>query len=288
MWGGLGPWLRFWQRVRDGLCAGGAGCAQRLVRRGRGAQQLVPGTGRVRNGCAQRLVCRGGGAQRLCLGGVHNGLKACGGGGGGALSAQSGVCATGVCAGGGVVRHGLCAVGVCATRCARAGAAVAGRWHVHKGLCGGVVRNGLLPVGVVRNGLCAQRVVRGGRCAQQVVRGGSCAQRVVRRGARPVPGRWHVHKGLCGGCARNGLCPGGGRGVRNGLCAGGGGGVCNGLCARGGAQQLVPGKGRVPQKKSHMSSSFRSPAPRQVCLKRRGPPLLPHIVLRNSRHQLTS
>ena len=231
MGGGLGPWLRFWQRVRDGLCAGGAGCAQRLVRRGGGAQQLVPGTGRVRNGCAQRLVCRGGGGATAVPGGCAQRLEGLWRGGRwGSVCAVRGV-RNGLCAGGGVVRHGLCAGGVCATRCARAGAAVAGRWHVHKGLCGGVVRNGLCPggwcaTGCARNGLCV-----GGGVRNRLSAGGSCAQRVVRRGARPVPGRWHVHKGLCGGCARNGLCPGGGRGVRNGLCAGGGG--------AGGVQRLV-------------------------------------------------
>ena len=102
--GGLGPWLRFWQRVRNGLCAGGAGCAQRLVRRGGGAQQLVPGTGRVRNGvCVLKGLCAGGGgAQRLVPGGCAQRLE-------------------GFWRGGGEV--GLClAVGGCAQRLVRGGA----------------------------------------------------------------------------------------------------------------------------------------------------------------------
>ena len=150
MWGGLGPWLRFWQRVRDGLCAGGAGCAQRLVRRGGGAQQLVPGTGRVRNGCAQRLVCRGGGATAV-PGGCAQRLEGLWRGGRwGSVCAVQGV-RNGLCAGGGV-RNGLCAGGGwCATGCV---------W-----------------------GVCAQRVVRGPArlwlAGGRACAGGLCAQRLV-------------------------------------------------------------------------------------------------------------
>ena len=215
-------------------------CAQRVVRRAKGcAQRVVRGSG-VRN-----ALCAGGGD--LCLaGGVC--ARACAEGGGRAQWLGSG--------------GGMVCAGGCAQRVVRGGARpVPGRWHVHKAglVCaqrrarrGGAQR-------VVRGGGGgAQRVARGGEvCATGCARG-ACAQRVG--GAAPVPGRWHVHKGLCGVCVRATACAREGGGVCA-LCAGGGRGVRNGLCARGGAQQLVPGKGRVPQKKSHMSSSFRSPRP---------------------------
>ena len=169
MWGGAWALVAFL-----------AACAQRLVR-GRGrvcATACAPG-GRCatacawHGACAQRCVCaqglvcrRGGGRNGLCLGGVRNGLKACGGGGGGgALSRSGGVCATacaGGCAGGCVrtgqrgVRNGLCADRVCATRCARAGGACA--WQV----------------------ACAQGLVRrGGGSATACAWQGACAAKEV-------------------------------------------------------------------------------------------------------------
>ena len=147
--GGPGPWLCFWQRVCNGLCAGGAGCAQRRVRWGAARSNSLSGavcTGRARSGvCARSTACVQAGG-RACAWQVACAQKGlCGGGvrrlvpGGGWGERATGLC-TGTGGGGGVRITG-CARGRGATGCGRGGRA-------HRGCAPGGGR--------------AQRVVRGG------------------------------------------------------------------------------------------------------------------------------